>query len=75
MRILKYGAIDYTRSVARIMPLHKKGAKNNFKNYRPILNLCVATKIFEKCVLKCIETLAGFQKGKKYSFSSSSSAT
>jgi hypothetical protein len=61
--------------VARILPLHKKGAKSNVKNYRPISNLCVATKIFEKCVLKHIKTLAaqgdlftdmqhGFRKGK-----------
>ena len=61
--------------VARILPLHKKGAKNNFNNYRPISNLCVATKIFERCILKRIGTLAeegnlfterqhGFRKGR-----------
>jgi hypothetical protein len=61
--------------VARILPLHKKGAKTDFKNYRPISNLCVSTKIFEKCILKRIETLAeqgdlftdkqhGFRKGR-----------
>jgi len=44
--------------VARILPLNKKGAKNNFNNYRPISNLCVATKIFEKCILKHIGSLA-----------------
>jgi hypothetical protein len=60
--------------VARILPLHKKGAKT-FKNYRPISNLCVSTKILEKCILKRIETLAeqgdlftdkqhGFRKGR-----------
>jgi len=53
----------------------QKGAKNNFNNYRPITNLCVATKIFEKCILKCIGTQAeegnlfterqhGFRKGR-----------
>jgi len=36
----------------------QKGAKNNLKNCRPILNLCVATTFFEKCILKCIRTLA-----------------
>jgi hypothetical protein len=44
--------------VARIVPLHKKGAKNDLKNYRPISNLCVASKIFEKCILRRIEDLA-----------------
>jgi len=51
-------AIPYQWKVARIIPLHKKGAKENFKNYTPISNLCVATKIFEKCILKRIEILA-----------------
>jgi hypothetical protein len=61
--------------VARILPLHKKGAKTNFKNYRPISNLCVSTKIFKKCILKRIGALAeegnlftekqhGFRKGR-----------
>ena len=61
--------------VARIIPLHKKGAKNNFGNYRPISNLCVPSKIFEKCILKRIQALAdegnlftdrqhGFRKGR-----------
>ncbi len=61
--------------VARILPLHKKGAKSDFRNYRPISNLCAASKIFEKCILKRIETLAesgdlftdkqhGFRKGR-----------
>ena len=67
--------IPYQWKVARVLPLHKKGAKGNFKNYRPISNLCVATKIFEKCILKRIEILAaqgdlftdkqhGFRKGR-----------
>ena len=45
------------------------------QDYRPISNLCVATKIFEKCILKRIENLAaqgdlftdkqhGFRKGR-----------
>ena len=44
--------------VARIIPLHKKDTKNNFGNYRPISNLCMPSKIFEKCILKCIQALA-----------------
>jgi hypothetical protein len=67
--------IPNQRKVVWILPLQKKGAKNNFKNYRPISNLCVATKIFEKCILKRIGTLVeegnlftekqhGFRKGR-----------
>jgi len=36
---------------ARILPLHKKGDKSKIGNYRPIANLCSASKIFEKLVL------------------------
>jgi hypothetical protein len=60
--------------VARILPLHKKGAKSDFRNYRPISNLCAASKI-KNLILKRIETLAesgdlftdkqhGFRKGR-----------
>ena len=43
---------------SRIIPLHKKGKKSELKNYRPISNLCAATKIFEKAVLTRILGLA-----------------
>jgi hypothetical protein len=33
-----------------IKPLHKKGNKTEISNYRPISNLCSATKIFEKAI-------------------------
>jgi exonuclease III len=36
---------------ARILPLHKKGDKSKIGNYRPIANLCSASKIFERLVL------------------------
>ena len=61
--------------VARVLPLYKKGSKSDFRNYRPISNLCVPSKIFEKCILKRLEELAnegnlftekqhGFRKGR-----------
>jgi len=36
---------------ARILPLHKKGDKSKIANYRPIANLCSASKIFVRLVL------------------------
>jgi hypothetical protein len=37
--------------MARATPLHKKGSKNEVTNYRPISNLSVFSKIYEKCIL------------------------
>ena len=37
---------------ARIIPLHKKGAKDDITNYRPISNLCTMSKIYEKLILQ-----------------------
>ena len=58
----------------------QKGPKQNIENYRPIANLCSATKIFEKLILlrlQKLETLNntdltgknqhGFKKKLKYS--------
>ena len=63
--------------ISRTLPLFKKGDKKNIKSYRPISNLCSASKIFEKLMLTRltdIETLNdvdltgkmqhGFKKGK-----------
>ena len=43
--------------VGRILPLHKKGKKNEASNYRPISNLCSMGKIYEKCIKKYIQML------------------
>ena len=37
--------------IARILPLHKKGKKDEMCNYRPISNLCSMSKIYEKLIL------------------------
>ena len=37
------------------MPLHKKGPITEISNYRPILNLCALSKVFEKLVLRLWE--------------------
>ena len=38
--------------IAKVLPLHKKGANNIFDNYRPISLLPVISKVFEKIVFK-----------------------
>ena len=38
-------------SISKIVPIHKKGAKNEVENYRPIANLCSVTKIFEQLII------------------------
>ena len=37
--------------MSKITPIFKKGDVNNVTNYRPIANLCSASKIFEKLIL------------------------
>ena len=43
--------------IAKVTPLHKKGAQNNIQNYRPISNLCSASKIYEKLILQRIHSI------------------
>ena len=41
--------------VANTIPVFKsKGNKKDIENYRPIANLCVVSKVFEKVILKRI---------------------
>ena len=63
--------------IAKIIPIHKKGAKHHVENYRPVANLCSTSKIFERLILKRIQVIEldnnadltgkqqhGFKKGK-----------
>ena len=43
--------------LAKIIPVFKKGNKNQIENYRPIANQCSTSKIFEKLILKQIHYL------------------
>ena len=36
---------------AKIIPIHKKGNLSDIKNYRPISNLCLCSKIYKKLIL------------------------
>ena len=38
--------------LAEIIPLYKKGAKNEVTNYRPISLLITMSKLLEKCMYK-----------------------
>ena len=40
--------------MVKVCPIFKKSNKIEFKNYRPISNLCSFSKIFEKLILKWI---------------------
>jgi len=47
--------MDNSLKTARVIPLHKKGDKSELNNYRPVSNLSVFSKIYEKCLLKRLE--------------------
>ena len=44
--------------ISKVTPLLKKGNKHDIKHYRPISNLCSASKVFEKLILKRLEEIA-----------------
>jgi hypothetical protein len=43
--------------VSKVIPLHKKGKKEDIENYRPISNLCSITKVFKKLILLRLEEI------------------
>jgi len=47
--------MDDSLKVARVIPLHKKGDKTELNNYRPVSNLSVFSKVYEKCLLTRLE--------------------
>ena len=61
-KIYKTCTIPDQWKVAKIIPIFKKGSKLEIENYRPIANLCSASKIFEKLILKQIEYLENTNK-------------
>ena len=48
--------------IAKVTPIHKKGNLTSIENYRPISNLCSASKIFEKLVLLRLKKLEQLKK-------------
>ena len=51
-RIYNQKSIPEQWSISKVIPIFKKGLKNNIENYRPIANLCSSSKLFEKLILK-----------------------
>ena len=43
--------------LSKIVPVYKKGNKMAIENYRPVANLCIASKIFERLILNRIGQL------------------
>jgi len=67
------GLADNLR-IARVSPLHKKGSKLDINNYRPISNLSVFSKIYEKCLLSRInQELPGYEGDHQHGFRKSHS--
>ena len=51
-KIYRQKKIPEQWSIAKVIPIHKKGLKTDIENYRPIANLCSTSKVFEKLILK-----------------------
>ena len=58
-KIYETKSIPEQWKIAKVIPLHKKGDKQQMANYRPISNLCSVSKVFEKLIQKRLETLRG----------------
>jgi hypothetical protein len=50
-KIYNQNVIPEQWKTSRILPLHKKGKKNQIENYCPISNLCAGSKVFERLIL------------------------
>ena len=55
--IYTHKAIPQQWSISKIIPIFKKGSKNDIENYRPIANLCSTTKVFEQLIINRIREI------------------
>ena len=53
-KIYSTGLLPDQWKISKTIPIFKKGNKSAIENYRPIANLCSASKLFEKLILKQI---------------------
>ena len=60
--IYKTGLIPEQWKASKIVPIVKKGSKKQIENLRPIANLCCASNIYEKLILKQIHYLESQNK-------------
>ncbi len=73
---LAENGLDISQKNARILPLHKKGKKDEVTNYRPIANLCSIAKVFEKLLLNRLVTeTAGLEGTYQHGFRKAHSTT
>lgn len=56
---LESGIFPERLKVAKVIPIHKKNAKNSVDNYRPISLTSVISKIFEYCMLERLDSFIG----------------
>ena len=64
----KTGSLPADWKLAHIVPIHKKGDKDDIENYRPISLISIISKVFEKCIrdellLECQKFLHDSQHG------------
>ncbi|CAB3994070.1 Hypothetical predicted protein [Paramuricea clavata] len=48
------GVVPDEWKLANVVPVYKRGEKEDVQNYRPISLLCIVSKLLERCVLKHI---------------------
>ena len=51
---LNVGDIPRDWKVAHIVPVYKKGLRNNVSNYRPVSLLNIIGKVLEKCIFQYV---------------------
>jgi len=79
-KVSLFATMPHQWKLAKIIPLHKKGKKDNPENYRPISLLCSLGKIYEKCLLNVMIKKFGdslpssFQHGFRKNHSTSTAA-
>jgi len=57
--IMDSGKVPKAWKVSKIIPIHKKGAKNQVSNYRPVSNISSLSKVFERCMIDRLKETNG----------------
>jgi len=55
--IVDTGKIPKAWKISKIIPIHKKGAKNLVTNYRPVSNISSLSKVFERCIIEKLRVI------------------